>query len=64
MNLSEYLKGLKRRNKDDDIPGTVEAYLDRLCPNCGKGLKQMKPCCGSPNGYIQCRGNCGYKESL
>ena len=64
MDLVNYLKGLKRRAKSDDIPGTVEAYLERECPACGKGLKHMKPCCGSPKGVIQCRANCGYKEQL
>lgn len=64
MNLDDMLKKLHRRSKSDDIPGTVEAYLDRLCPNCGRQLKQMKPCCGSPNGYIACRGMCGYREEI
>jgi len=59
FDLNEYLKSLPRKTKEMDIPGTVEAYLDEICPLCGKPLKQMKPCCGSPNGYKMCV--CGYK---
>ncbi len=56
------LSGLKRSSKKDDIPGTVEGYLEELCPACGKKMKLYKKCCGSPNGYKGC--NCGYKISL
>ncbi len=59
MDLTQYLKDLKRASKSDDIPGSVEAYLEELCPNCGKKLKLYKKCCGNPNGYVGC--NCGYK---
>lgn len=62
MDLKEYLKGLKRSSKSDDIPGTVEAYLDELCPACGKKLKLMKPCCNSKFGAKACV--CGYKIQL
>lgn len=62
MDLKEYLKGLKRSSKSDDIPGTVEAYLDELCPNCKKKMRIYKPCCGNPKGYKGCV--CGYKIQL
>ncbi len=63
MDVMDYVSG--KRSKSDDLPGTVEAILERECPVCGKKLKQMKPCCGSPMGYIRCRDNsCGYRESL
>lgn len=60
--ISDMLSSAKKVSKADDIPGTVEAYLDELCPACGKKMKLMKPCCGSPNGYKKC--NCGYKVVL
>jgi hypothetical protein len=50
MNMTEYLKGLRRSSKLDDIPGTVEAYLDEICPACKKKMKLFKPCCGNPKG--------------
>lgn len=59
MDLQAYLKGLKRSSKQDDIPGTVEVYLDELCPECGKKQNIYKPCCGSPMGYKGC--SCGYR---
>jgi len=62
VDISKFIKG--RRSKSDDIPGTVDEYLEEACPVCGKGLKRMKPCCGSPQGYIQCRANCGYKRTI
>jgi len=64
MNLNEYMKGLKRSSKADDIPGSVEAYLEELCPvpGCGKKLKKFRKCCGYPVGYVGC--NCGYKVFL
>jgi hypothetical protein len=62
MNIQEYMKGLKRSSKADDIPGTVEAYLEEPCPACGKKLKLMKPCCSSKFGSKECA--CGYKIQL
>ena len=62
-NISEYLKTLNRRNKADDIPGTVQTYLDELCPSCGKKLRLMKPCCSSKFGTKECKA-CGYKIVL
>jgi len=62
MKLSEMLAKLKTSSKSEDIPGTVESYLDELCPSCQNKLKLMKPCCGSPNGTKQC--SCGYKIQL
>lgn len=62
MNLKDMLAKAIKGSKKDDIPGTVEAYLDELCPVCGNKIKLMKPCCGSPNGLKQC--NCGYKIQL
>ena len=59
MDLKSLLAGLKRSSKDDDIPGTVAAELDEICPSCGKKMKQYKACCGAPYGYKGC--NCGYK---
>ena len=64
MDLIEYIKGLNRRSKFDDMPGTVEKFLDEPCPNCGKGLKKMHPCCGDPPGSIQCVAKCGYYVSV
>jgi hypothetical protein len=60
MNIQEYLKGLKRSSKSDDIPGTVEAYLDEPCPVCGKNLKLMKACCTSKLKSKVCV--CGWKS--
>jgi uncharacterized protein (DUF983 family) len=55
------LSKLKRSSKKDEIPGTVEAYLDEICPSCMKGrLAKYRPCCGSPKGYTGCK-TCGYK---
>ena len=62
MNVSDYMKQMKKGSKKDDIPGTVEKYLDEICPACGKNLKLMKPCCGSPYGIKECP--CGWKVSL
>lgn len=59
FNLNDYLKGLNRRKKSDDIPGTIEEYLEEECPSCKEKLRKFKPCCGSPNGYKGCK--CGYK---
>jgi hypothetical protein len=59
--IDQILKGLKRRTKADDIPGTVESYLEDMCPTgCGGQIRKMKPCCGSPNGYVECE-RCHYK---
>jgi predicted RNA-binding Zn-ribbon protein involved in translation (DUF1610 family) len=60
--LTEYLRGLKRRSKQDDIPGSVEAYLEEPCPSCGRAMKLYKKCCGNPNGYKGCK--CGFKYVL
>ena len=59
MDLQLYLKGLKRGSKKDDLPGTVDVYLDEPCPECGKPQRIYKPCCGSPMGYKGC--SCGYR---
>jgi len=60
MDLSQ----LKKSSKKDDVPGTVEAYLEELCPvpNCGKKLKLMKPCCTSRFFTKECK--CGYKATV
>ncbi len=57
--LNDLIKGLRRSTKSDDIPGTVEEYLEEICPICGNRMKKYRPCCGSPSGYTGC--NCGYK---
>ena len=62
MNVTDYMKQMKRRSKADDIPGTVKEYLDTECPACGKKLKRYKPCCGSKYGYDGCV--CEYKINL
>ena len=62
MDIKAYLKGLQRSSKSQDIPGTVEAHLDELCPVCGKKLKLMKPCCSSKFGTKECA--CGWKIQL
>ena len=58
--LAEYLRTLKKATKSDDIPGTVLAYLDEICPvsGCGRKLK-LKKCCGNKQ-RKECI--CGYKE--
>ena len=60
MNIEEHLRTLKRASKSDDIPGTVLAYLNEVCPvpGCGRKLKLMK-CCGNKQ-RKECV--CGYKE--
>ena len=62
MIIREYMKGLKRSSKADDIPGTVEAYLDELCPACGKKLKIMKSCCSEKRRKKVCI--CGWTSYL
>jgi hypothetical protein len=62
MNISDLLKSLPKRSKKDDIPGTVEAYLDELCPACGGKLKLMKPCCSNPRKSKVCV--CGWTQYL
>jgi len=62
MQVSDYMKQMKRGSKSDDIPGTVAEYLDEKCLACGKKLRLYKPCCGSPLGYKGCV--CGYKINL
>jgi hypothetical protein len=59
MDLQAYLKTLRRGSKKDDLPGTVDVYLDELCPECGHKQRIYKPCCGSPMGYKGCP--CGYR---
>jgi predicted RNA-binding Zn-ribbon protein involved in translation (DUF1610 family) len=63
MDLTAYLKGLKKTSKQDDIPGTVEEYLEEPCPACGKKLKIMKPCCSSKQRTKVCS-SCGWKAVL
>jgi len=60
MNVQEMIANAKKGSKKDDIPGTVEGYLDELCPICGKKMREYKPCCGSPKGYKGCN-PCNYK---
>lgn len=61
FDLDAYLKTLPRKNKLSDIPGTVDSYLEDMCPvSCGGQMRKMKPCCGSPKGYLEC-GKCHYK---
>lgn len=60
MSIQDYIKGLKRSSKSDDIPGTVEAYLDELCPACGNKMKLMRPCCSEKRFTKVCI--CGYKQ--
>jgi len=62
MNPNDLIKGLTKSSKKADVPGTVQEFLDELCPACGGKLKIYKACCGSPNGYKGC--NCGYKVTL
>jgi hypothetical protein len=62
MDINEYLKGLKKSKKSDDIPGTVESYTDKPCPLCGNKLKIMKPCCSSKFRTEECI--CGWKSYL
>lgn len=59
MNVQEMLAKAKKGSKADDVPGTVEAYLDELCPACGKKMKLMKPCCSEKHGSKKCV--CGYR---
>lgn len=60
LNLSE----LERTSKKAPIPGTVEGKMQAVCPACLKlNLLKIKPCCGSPKGYLACPA-CGYKETL
>lgn len=63
LDLKAYLAGLKRSSKADDIPGTVLAYLDELCPSCGRKLKIMKPCCSEKRRKKTCS-SCGYTSYL
>ena len=62
--VADLVKGLPRSSKKDALPGTLEAYLEEICPipGCGKQLRLMKPCCGSPYGKKECI--CGYKVNL
>ena len=62
LNLQKYLEGLTRSSKKDDIPGTVEAYLDELCPLCSEKLKIMKPCCAEKYRTKVCV--CGWKRYM
>jgi len=62
MDVGQLLSGLKKTSKKDDIPGTVEQYLEEVCPACHGTLKIMKPCCGEPRRVKQCA--CGYKVYL
>jgi len=59
VNITEYLRTLKKTSKSDDIPGSVIAYLDEVCPvpNCGRKLKLTR-CCGQKQ-RKEC--SCGYK---
>ena len=60
MDIQEHLKGLKRAKKSWEIPGTVDVYLEELCPTgCGRKLRIYAPCCGAPMGYKGCP--CGYR---
>ena len=60
MNVQDYIKGLERKSKKDELPGVVDVYLDELCPQCKENkLRIYKPCCGSPMGYKGCP--CGYR---
>jgi hypothetical protein len=61
-NIAELLKTLSRRSKKDDLPGTVEAFLDEKCPICNRNLKKKKPCCGAAKGTKECL--CGYRVIL
>ena len=62
MQLSEYLKGLKRRKKDDIIPGTGE-LSDKPCPLCRREKYKMFKCCGQPYDMLVCN-PCNYKEVI
>lgn len=61
--ITDYLRTLKRRDKKDDLPGTTEGEVDKPCPICGRKMRQYKPCCGSPEGYIGCL-PCNWKEPI
>lgn len=59
---AEEMSGLKRVGKYEPLPGTANGEVDRKCPVClDINLVSIKPCCGSPKGYLSCR-KCGYKE--
>ena len=62
MNIQELLKTFNKRSKKDDVPGTVQQYLDEECPVCGKKLKIKKACCSSKHPTKECV--CGWKLLL
>jgi len=64
MTVADLIKGLPKSSKKAAMPGSIEAYLDEICPipGCGKKLRLMKPCCGSPYGKKECA--CGYKVNI
>lgn len=62
MSIADIIKSLPRRSKVDDIPGTIEEYLDERCPLCSRKFKIRKPCCSNPNFTKEC--SCGYKIIL
>jgi rRNA maturation protein Nop10 len=63
MDLTEYLKGLKKVSKTDPIPGTLDRYLDEKCPECGGQIRLLKPCCLYKFGTKECS-VCGRKVRL
>ena len=64
MNVSDYMKQMKKGSKKDDIPGTVLEHTEELCPTgCGGKMNTMRACCGSPDGFKECP-KCHYKVIL
>ena len=61
--ITDYLRTLKRRSKQDDIPGTTEGEVEKPCPVCGRKMRKYKPCCNSKEGYIGCM-PCNWKEPV
>ena len=62
MNLAEYVKGLKRRTKNDYMPGQG-VMSDKPCPLCGLLMFRLHPCCGQPNPILNCN-KCSYKQII
>lgn len=60
--MENFLRGLRKGSKKDDIPGTIE-QTDDPCPLCGERLKIKKACCASDRREYICR-ICGWKSYL
>ena len=62
FDLNNYLKGLKRKSKNDIIPGTG-SISEETCPLCDRQLHLLSPCCASKYWTLECK-PCGYKRIL